>query len=130
MESTSQEIGPVPPQDGAFVEDKDESELKASIAKRGQNSYYYAHNYAGQNFNDANAKKLHVSFFGSAAKCLLQFGDICCLYGASSRTTCKHEVRNPDRAVELIRAKSFIALIGQPELGQSHQGTQFRGCFT
>ena len=28
-----------------FVEDKNESELKTSIKKRGQNSYYYAHDY-------------------------------------------------------------------------------------
>ena len=28
-----------------FVEDKNESELKTSIKKRGANSYYYAHDY-------------------------------------------------------------------------------------
>ena len=30
-----------------FVEDKEKSELKNSISKKGGNSYYYAHNYAG-----------------------------------------------------------------------------------
>ena len=29
------------------VDDKDKSELKSSIKKKGQNSYYYAHNYDG-----------------------------------------------------------------------------------
>ena len=38
------------------VSDKDQSELKNSIKKKGANSYYYAHNYDGQNFNNANAK--------------------------------------------------------------------------
>ena len=41
------------------VEDKNQSELKASITKKGQNSYYYAHNYDGQNFNSENAKKFY-----------------------------------------------------------------------
>ena len=44
---------------GAKVENKDESELKNSIKKKGQNSYYYAHNYDGQNFNSENAKKFY-----------------------------------------------------------------------
>ena len=69
MESTNQEntntentIGPVLPPEVAktgFVEDPAKSALKASIAKKGQNSYYYAHNYEGQNFNNANAKKFY-----------------------------------------------------------------------
>ena len=49
MESTA-DFGPVPPPEdstGQKVEDKDKSELKASIKKKGQNSYYYAHNYEG-----------------------------------------------------------------------------------
>ena len=37
------------------TDDKTKSELKASIKKLGQNSYYYAHNYDGQNFNDEKA---------------------------------------------------------------------------
>ena len=41
------------------MENKDESELKNSIKKKGQNSYYYAHNYDGQNFNSENAKKFY-----------------------------------------------------------------------
>ena len=41
------------------VSNKDESELKASIKKKGGHSYYYAHNYDGQNFNDATAKKFY-----------------------------------------------------------------------
>ena len=53
MESTSTpaaEMGPIPPPsfvNGSKVEDPSESELKASIKKRGANSYYYAHNYEG-----------------------------------------------------------------------------------
>ena len=47
-----------------FVEEKKEvsnskSELEASIQKRGDNSYYYAHNYEGQEFNNENAKKFY-----------------------------------------------------------------------
>ena len=48
MESAN--IGPVPPPEtstGLKVDDKDQSELKASIKKKGGNSYYYAHNYEG-----------------------------------------------------------------------------------
>ena len=41
------------------VEDKSQSELKSSIKKKGQNSYYYAHNYDNQNFDDANAKTFY-----------------------------------------------------------------------
>ena len=33
--------------------------MKASIKKKGQHSYYYAHNYEGQNFNDTNAKQFY-----------------------------------------------------------------------
>jgi len=33
--------------------------LKNSIKAKGQNSYYYAHNYEGQNFNDEKAKKIY-----------------------------------------------------------------------
>ena len=61
MENTS-EIGPVlPPEDttGLKVDDKDKSALKESIKKKGQHSYYYAHNYDGQNFNDSNAKQFY-----------------------------------------------------------------------
>ena len=46
----SGEHGPLPPPDdvtGAKVDDKDKSALKESIKKKGGNSYYYAHNYAG-----------------------------------------------------------------------------------
>ena len=49
-EAAQVNIGPTPPPElvnGQKVEDKSESELKASIAKRGQSSYYYAHNYDG-----------------------------------------------------------------------------------
>ena len=42
-----------------FVESKDKSELASSISKKGGNSYYYAHNYSGQNFNDETAKKVY-----------------------------------------------------------------------
>ena len=41
------------------VADKSQSELKSSIKKKGQNSYYYAHNYDNQNFDDANAKTFY-----------------------------------------------------------------------
>ncbi len=33
--------------------------MKASIKKKGSNSYYYAHNYEGQNFKDSNAKQFY-----------------------------------------------------------------------
>jgi len=33
--------------------------LKNSIKAEGQKSYYYAHNYEGQNFNDEKAKKIY-----------------------------------------------------------------------
>ena len=73
MESTpQQEAGPeVPPEfdqkenarpdepTEAFVKDKEQSELASSISKKGGNSYYYAHNYAGQNFDDEQAKKVY-----------------------------------------------------------------------
>ena len=42
-----------------FVEDKEKSELKNSISSKGDNSYYYAHNYDGQNFNDEKAKNVY-----------------------------------------------------------------------
>lgn len=42
-----------------FVDAKDKSELASSINKKGGNSYYYAHNYSGQNFNDETAKKVY-----------------------------------------------------------------------
>ena len=41
------------------VDDKAASELKSSIKKKGQNSYYYAHNYDNQNFDDDKAKKFY-----------------------------------------------------------------------
>ena len=44
------DFGPVPPPSavtGLKVDNKEESELKASIKKKGANSYYYAHNYEG-----------------------------------------------------------------------------------
>ena len=44
---------------GHKVADKELSELKTSIKKKGGNSYYYAHNYDGQNFNDEKAKKIY-----------------------------------------------------------------------
>ena len=44
---------------GMKTENKDESALKESIKKKGSNSYYYAHNYEGQNFNSENAKKFY-----------------------------------------------------------------------
>ena len=59
MESTPTEIGPMPPSIGGKVDNPDESELRASIKKKGANSYYYAHNYEGQNFNNENAKKFY-----------------------------------------------------------------------
>ena len=54
-------MGPVPPPEvvAGKVEDKDASELKQSIKKKGANSYYYAHDYSGQNFNDENAKQFY-----------------------------------------------------------------------
>ena len=63
MESAQNtEIGPVPPPEtshGQKTEEVDKSALKESIKKKGQNSYYYAHNYEGQNFNDESAKKFY-----------------------------------------------------------------------
>lgn len=73
MESTPTEAGPeLPPefdninqesQDAekvaGFVANKEQSELKSSISKKGGNSYYYAHNYEGQNFDDEQAKKVY-----------------------------------------------------------------------
>ena len=60
MESTNQmDFGPIPPPEvvnGTKVNDVEQSALKASIKKKGANSYYYAHNYDGQNFNNDNAK--------------------------------------------------------------------------
>ena len=55
MESTSPEqpvndFGPVPPPNmvnGLKTQNKEESELKNNISKKGANSYYYAHNYDG-----------------------------------------------------------------------------------
>ena len=59
MENTdTSNFGPEMPPDfvnGEKVDDKEKSELKASIKKKGANSYYYAHNYDGQNFNNENA---------------------------------------------------------------------------
>ena len=55
----------MPPSDTAegqkslFVDNKEQSELKNSISRKGGNSYYYAHNYSGQNFNDELAKKVY-----------------------------------------------------------------------
>ena len=49
----SQESDPMAPQlppemvNGFKVENKEDSELKSSIKKKGGNSYYYAHNYEG-----------------------------------------------------------------------------------
>ena len=61
MEGSSN-FGPIPPPEavtGLKTDNKDESELKQSIKKKGQNSYYYAHNYDGQNFNNENAKQFY-----------------------------------------------------------------------
>ena len=41
------------------MDDKSQSELKTSIKKRGQNSYYYAHNYENTDFNNEKAKKFY-----------------------------------------------------------------------
>ena len=73
------DFGPVPPPEsitGKKVENKEESELKASIKKKGQNSYYYAHNYDGQNFNNENAKQ----FYGDGL-----------IYGGEPTLICKKE---------------------------------------
>ena len=61
MEGPSAEFGPVPPSEvqGKKVDEVDKSALKESIKKKGQNSYYYAHNYDGQNFDNENAKKFY-----------------------------------------------------------------------
>ena len=56
------DMGPIPPPDmvnGTKVDDVEKSALKQSIKKLGTNSYYYAHNYEGQNFNDENAKQFY-----------------------------------------------------------------------
>ena len=48
METTSKEIGPtLPPElvNGLKTDEVEKSALKESIKKKGQNSYYYAHNY-------------------------------------------------------------------------------------
>ena len=44
---------------GAKTDDVAKSALKESIKKKGGNSYYYAHNYDGQNFDNATAKKFY-----------------------------------------------------------------------
>ena len=64
MESTNkpEEMGPIPPPNmlnGTKVDDPEQSALKQSIKKKGTNSYYYAHNYEGQNFNNENAKQFY-----------------------------------------------------------------------
>ena len=41
---------------GLKVDDKKDSELKSSIAKRGGNSYYYAHD---SKWNEGDAKKFY-----------------------------------------------------------------------
>ena len=56
------DFGPMPPPptvNGLKTDSVEQSELKNSIKKKGQNSYYYAHNYGNQNFNDENAKKFY-----------------------------------------------------------------------
>ena len=71
MESSNQDqlpndIGPeLPPEfgqtevQGKFTDDKEKSFLKDSIKKKGTNSYYYAHDYSGQNFDDKTAAKVY-----------------------------------------------------------------------
>ena len=78
------DFGPQPPAEtmGLKVDNKEESELKASIKKKGQNSYYYAHNYDGQNFNDENAKK----FYGDGL-----------IYGGEPTLVAKNESRLADK---------------------------------
>ena len=60
MSDTQQEDGTFSSNKAAgFVTDKSQSELKQSINRKGGNSYYYAHNYEGQNFNNEQAKKVY-----------------------------------------------------------------------
>ena len=63
------------------VNDKNESELKASIKKKGANSYYYAHNYDNQNFNDEKAK----TFYGDGL-----------IYGGEPQLIEKREVKQEE----------------------------------
>ena len=117
MESTdTADIGPeMPPMDedgnmikeekikekkiiGGKVDDKNQSELKASIKKKGANSYYYAHNYENQNFDDENAK----TFYGDGL-----------IYGGEpqlveTRKSKKEEVKREEQVVKKIAKYSWL----------------------
>ena len=93
-------IGPeLPPElaTGMKVEDKAKSELKNSINKKGGNSYYYAHNYDGQNFNNENAKQ----FYGDG---LIYGGEPTLISSGST----KEETKQEKKVVKKIEKYSWL----------------------